>query len=152
MEFSFKNGNVSVDSEKKEISLLSDSVVLDGVTIECAGEYEKSGFLMYAYHRNDEILYHFRAEGNWIAYIPKILTDITPEALDFLGTVDILVMPTAKASQWVVEKVEPRLLVTYGDSAHELWTILGYIEAPVSKYKLKEADMSSEKTNCVVLG
>lgn len=152
MEFSFKNGNVLIDSEKKEISLLSDSVILDGVAIECAGEYEKSGFLMYAYKRNDEVLYHFRAEGNWIAYIPKVLIDITPEALDFLGTVDVLVMPTGKSSGWVVEKIEPRLLVTYGESAHELWTILWYIDIPISKYKLKEADMSSEKTGCIVLG
>ena len=102
--------------------------------------------------KNDEKLYHFRTEGYWIAYIPNILTDISPEALDFLGTVDILVMPGAKTAQAVIEKVEPRLLVTYGESAHEVGTLLGYTEAPLIKYKLKDADLSAEKTNCIVLG
>jgi len=49
--------------------------------------------------KNDEKLYHFRTEGYWIAYIPSILTDISPEALDFLGTIDVLVMPVAKVAQ-----------------------------------------------------
>ena len=151
MDFRFHNNSVTIDSDKKEILLTPETVVLDGLDIALPGEYEKSGCLMYAWHKNDEKLYHFRTEGYWIAYIPTLLSDISPEALDFLGSVDVLVMPGAKSMQWVLEKVEPRLIVTYGESAHEIATPLGAIEV-VAKYKLKEADLSSEKTGCVVLG
>ena len=105
---------------------------------------------MYAWDKNDEKVYHFRTEGHWIAYIPTLLSDISPDALDFLGTVDLLIMPGAKSMQSVLEKVEPRLLITYGESAHEIATPLGATEA-VSKYRLKEADLSSDKTGCVIL-
>ena len=152
MDFLTKNEHIIIDSNKKELSLWKESIIIDGLVIDVAGEYEKSGCLAYMWVKNDEKLYHFRTEGYWIAYIPNILTDISPEALDFLGTVDILVMPGAKTAQAVIEKVEPRLLVTYGESAHEVGTLLGYTEAPLIKYKLKDADLSAEKTNCIVLG
>lgn len=150
MEFTIKNSTIIISSDKKEILLTPETVVLDGLDIALPGEYEKSGCLMYAWHKNDEKLYHFRTEGYWIAYIPTLLADISPEALDFLGSVDVLVTPGAKSMQTVLEKVEPRMIVTYGESAHEIATPLGVIEV-ISKYKLKEADLSSEKTGCVVL-
>ena len=127
-------------------------MTLDGLDIELPGEYEKSGCLMYAFSKNDEKLYHFRTEGYWIAYIPNLLTDISTDALDFLGGVDILVMPGAKIIQGALEKVEPELLVTYGESASEIALALGAVTEVVTKYKLKDADLSMEKTACVILG
>lgn len=62
MEFIIKNNTPTIISDKKEISLESDKVVLDGLNIELPGEYEKSGCLMYAFSKNDEKLYHFRVE------------------------------------------------------------------------------------------
>ena len=82
MEFSLKNSTITLSSEKKEILLTPETVVLDGLDIALPGEYEKSGCLMYAWRKNDEKLYHFRTEGYWIAYIPTLLPDISPEALD----------------------------------------------------------------------
>jgi len=107
---------------------------------------------MYAFSKNDEKLYHFRTEGYWIAYIPQILTDVSTEALDFLGGVDILVMPGAKSMQPTLEKVEPELLVTYGETASEIALVLGTTGEAVAKYKLKDADLSMEKTACIILG
>lgn len=127
-------------------------MTLDGLDIELPGEYEKSGCLMYAFSKNDEKLYHFRTEGYWIAYIPQILTDVSTEALDFLGGVDILVMPGAKIMQPALEKVEPELLVTYGESASEIALALGTTGEVIAKYKLKDADLSMEKTACIILG
>ncbi len=153
MDFTFKDNTVTLDSEKKEIILSPDSVMLDTLTIEIPGEYEKSGCLMYAFERNDEKLYHFRTEWYWVVYIPTLLTDISPEALDFLWSVDVLVMPGAKSMHQVVEKVEPRLLMTYGDTAQEIGHILGLADTTfLAKYRLKESDLSSEKTGCVILG
>lgn len=152
MEFTIKNWGVTIVSDKKEIILTPEAVTLDGLDIELPGEYEKSGCLMYAFSKNDEKLYHFRTEGYWIAYIPQILTDVSTEALDFLGGVDILVMPGAKIMQPTLEKVEPELLVTYGEWANEIALALGANGEVLTKYKLKDADLSMEKTACVILG
>lgn len=152
MEFIYKNNTVTITSDKKEIVLSQDGVMLDGLNIELPGEYEKSGCLMYAFSKNDEKLYHFRSEGYWIAYIPHIISDISTEALDFLGGVDILVMPGAKVMQPTLEKVEPELLVTYGETAHEIALALGSTGEVVTKYKLKDADLSMEKTTCIIIG
>lgn len=61
-------------------------------------------------------------------------------------------MPGAKSMQPTLEKVEAGLLITYGESAHEIALVLGCTGEIVSKYKLKDADLSSEKTMCVVMG
>lgn len=84
MDFLYKNARISLESEKRTIELQDQSIVLDGMTIDMAGEYEKSGCLMYVWQKDDVRLYHFRVEGYWIAYIPTLLADISPEALDFL--------------------------------------------------------------------
>jgi hypothetical protein len=152
MEFVLKGENIIITSEKKEILLSPEKILLDTLDIALPGEYEKSGCLMYAYAKNDEKLYHFRVDGYWIAYVPAPIIDISAEALDFLGTVDILIMSGSKVVQNTIEKIEPRFLVTYGEMAHEIATPLGYNEAPISKYKLKDADLSSDKTGCVILG
>lgn len=96
--------------------------------------------------------YHFRVEGYWIVYIPTLITDISGDILEFLGNVDILVMPGARSIHALLEKIEPRLLITYGDTANEIAQVLGVTEPPVTKYKVKEADLSSEKTGCIVMG
>ena len=41
MDFIYRNNTLSIESEKKEIILNTGSVVLDGLTIEMPGEYEK---------------------------------------------------------------------------------------------------------------
>ena len=80
------------------------------------------------------------------------MTDISTASLDFLGDLDILIMPTGKGSAGVIDKIEPRLIVTYGETAHELATHLGISELPLVKYRFKEADLSLEKAGCVVMG
>ncbi len=152
MEFLLKNNLLSIESEKKIIELGNPSLILDGMSIDMAGEYEKAGVLLYVHTDNEVNYYHFRVEGYWIAYIPLVITEISSDILEFLGNIDILVMPGAKSMQGVLEKIEPRRIVTYGESAHEIATALGKVEPAIAKYKFKEADLSNEKTGCVVMG
>lgn len=152
MEFLLKNSILTIESEKKTIEFTPTDLILDGMPIEIAGEYEKWGFLLYVQSENGMNYYHFRVEGYWVVYIPTLVTDISGDILEFLGNVDILVMPGARTMHAVLEKIEPRLLVTYGESAHDIALVLGAIEPAVTKYRVKEADLSSEKTGCVVMG
>ena len=54
--------------------------------------------------------------------------------------------------QGTLEKVEPELLVTYGELANEIAIALGSTGEVLAKYKMKDADLSMEKTTCVVMG
>ena len=152
MDFIYRNNTLTIESEKKEIMLNTGSVVLDGLTIEMPGEYEKWGFLAYAHSEQDALLVEMRIEGYRVGYITHALIDLSVESLDFLGDLDVLVMPTLKGSIPLLEKIEPRMLVTYGETAHETATSLGVSEPPVGKYRLKEADLSGERMGCVVMG
>lgn len=152
MDFIYKNNTLTIDSEKKEITLSENSVTLDGLSLEMPGEYEKWGFLAYAITDTDTLIVEMRVEGYRVGYIPRILADLSSTTLDFLGDLDILVMPSGKGSVALIEKIEPRMIVTYGETAHELATHMGISEPPVEKYRLKDADLSSEKTGCVVMG
>ena len=53
-----------------------------------------------------------------------MVTDLTAEQLDFLSDLDLLIMPTSKLTQPLLEKIEPSTLVTYGETAQELATAL----------------------------
>ena len=152
MDFLYKNTALTIESEKKTIEFTPTNLILDGMPIDMAGEYEKWGFLLYVQSENGVSYYHFRVEGYWIVYIPTLITDISGDILEFLGNVDILVMPGARSIHALLEKIEPRLLITYGDTANEIAQVLGVTEPPVTKYKVKEADLSSEKTGCIVMG
>lgn len=80
------------------------------------------------------------------------MVDLSAGSLEFFGDLDILIMPTGKVSIALIEKIEPRMIVTYGETAHELATHLGISEPPMQKYRLKEVDLSNEKSGCVVMG
>ena len=152
MDFIYRNNTLSIESEKKTIEFHSDNINLDGLTLEMAGEYEKWGFLAYCHETADNRIYQLRAEGYSIGYISSIVADLTPPELDFLGDLDVLIMPTGKGSIAFIEKIEPRMIVTYGETAHELATHMGISEPSVLKYRLKEADLSGERMGCVVMG
>jgi hypothetical protein len=117
-----------------------------------AGEYEKSGFLVYAHEYAERRIYQMRIEWYTVWYIPSNVSDLVTEELEFLSDLDVLVMPTSKWSIPLLEKIEPVFLVTYGDWAHELATAMGISEPPVIKYKLREGDLSPEKMWVVVMG
>jgi hypothetical protein len=152
MDFTTKNNILAIESEKKAISLQPDFVDIDGLKVEMAWEYEKSGFLAYAHEASDLRIYQMRIEGYTVGFIPMSVSDLTPEQLDFLWDLDVLVMPTSKSTVPLLEKIEPSFLVTYGESAHELATALGVSEPHVLKYKLREVDLSGEKMWVVVMG
>lgn len=151
MEFTYKDGEIIISSDKKNIILRSESVSLDELNIECAGEYEKSGFLMYVRESNNIRYYYFRVEGNWIGYIPEVPTEIESKILDFFGQLDILVAPFSKSEQKFLEQIEPKLLITSAENASDLSSVFGQEITSGTNYKLRSQDISQEKTAFVIL-
>ena len=151
MDFIYKNNSPVIESEKKNIVLEPWAIDIDGLRVEMAWEYEKSGFLAYAHETPELRIYQMRIEGYTVGFIPSSVADLSSEELDFFGDLDVLVMPTSKLSIPLLEKIEPSFLITYGESAHELATAMWVSEPQVTKYKLREVDLSGEKMGVVVL-
>ncbi len=151
MEFIFDGSTLHIDAEKKRISLSEDAVILDGMLLEMPWEYEKWGFLSYVAIQDGLLISQFRVEGNMCAYIPVAKMELSSESLEFLGDVDILILPGTRESIPMIEQIEPRLVVAYGSGAHEIGTQMGVTDEPTLKRKLKETDLSPDKTNCIIL-
>lgn len=151
MEFSFKNNIVTISSDKKSIILENNTVTLDGFLVDVAGEYEKSGFLLYSREHDGIKYFHFRVEGYWLAYISLIPSEIPASILDFFGQLDILIAPFSKSEQKFLEQIEPKMLISTKDTASDLVQILGMEVSSGDSYKLKSQDISSEKTTLVIL-
>ena len=140
-----------ITSEKKTLTFSPEKVEVDGLLIDCAGEYEKSGFLVYLRKYDDYLYYHFRVEGYWMGYIPNLPTEMDADTIDFLGQLDVLVAPIGKKDQKLLDVIEPRLLVAYGPAACEMPQTLGYSCELVSSYRFRAGDLSDEKMGLVVL-
>lgn len=152
MDLQYKDNSITISAGKKEVFLSEAYIMLDGLKIDMPGEYEKGGFLMYVREYNGIRVAHFRIDGYWCGYMPSVPEEIDGNTLDFFGQMDILFSPIAKKDQSVLEKIEPRLLVSYGAGACEMPSVLGIPCETLDKYKIKASDITSEKTGLVVLG
>lgn len=152
MDFLFKDGNVNIISDKKNISLEKDQIILDELSIDSAWEYEKWGFLMYVKEVDMVRYYYFRVEWYWVAYIPVIPQwEMDSKILDFFGQLDILVAPFSISEKKLLEQIEPRMLVTFSEKANDLVWLFGAESYRGDSYKLKSQDISSEKTALIIL-
>lgn len=152
MDITYNSQNIEIFSEKKKILLSPENIILDELLIDCPGEYEKWGFLLYAREHNEILYYHFRVEGNWIAYIPQTpSTEIDSQILEFFWQIDILIAPFSKTEQKYLEQIEPKMLVSFKENAADLTPILGEPLVVSSSYRLKSQDISSDKTSFAIL-
>lgn len=151
MDFNYKDWNITISSDKKNIILEKNKIILDELEIDTAWEYEKSGFLMYVREFENILYFYFRVEGNWLAYIPLIPKEIDSKILDLFGNLDILIAPFSKSEQKLIESIEPRMMISFADNSSDLVSIFGEAISDSSSYKLKSSDISLDKTALVIL-
>lgn len=153
MDITSRNNRIVIVSDKKEIVFEGpDSIVLDGLTLDFFGEYEKSGFLATFHEVEGKNLFTLRVEGKNIAFVPTDTLEITEKVVDFLGNIDILILPGDKNATKIFENLEARMVVPYGEEAPLFLSSLGQNIEMVDKYKTKEADFETESTVFVRVG
>ncbi|MDD2917322.1 MAG: MBL fold metallo-hydrolase [Candidatus Gracilibacteria bacterium] len=153
MDITSRNNQIVITSDKKEIVFESPaSIVLDGLVIDFFGEYEKSGFLATFHEVEGKNLFTLRVEGKNIAYVPTNTLDITENVVNFLGNIDILILPGDKNATKIFENLEARIVVPYGEETSVFLSSLGQNIEMVDKYKTKETDFESEATVFVRVG
>ena len=142
---------LKIQSDKTEITLSENGVKIGDFAIDMAGEYEKSGVLVHTDRLDGNPVTLLRTENRNIAYLPKGVKEVTEEVVDFLGSIDILVMGGSKENQKTFENLEARVLVPLGENRTELLTVLGQSPETMAKYKTKEADFDGDRTVFVLL-
>ena len=153
MDITSRNNQIVITSDKKEIVFQSaDTIVLDGLVIDFFGEYEKSGFLATFHEVEGKNLFALRVEGKNIAYVPTDTLEVTEKVVDFLGNIDILILPGDKNATKIFENLEARMVVPYGEESPLFLSSLGQNIEMVDKYKTKETDFETEATVFVRLG
>ncbi len=152
MEF-IKHGTwLLLQSEKKDILFTEENITIDSLLLDMSGEYEKSGFMCHMLKYETFLVAHLRVEGYWIAYINMPKIELNPTLLEFLWSVDILVIPGSKESVWMIEQIDPRSIIAYWPQWHELSTSLGHSIESLDRWKLKETDLNTDKTACILIG
>ncbi|MDD5197696.1 MAG: hypothetical protein PHN60_02445 [Candidatus Gracilibacteria bacterium] len=153
MDITSRNNQIVITSDKKEIIFQSpSSILLDGMMIDFHGEYEKSGFLATFHEVEGKSLFTLRVEGKNIAYVPTDTLEVTEKVVDFLGNIDILILPGDKSATKIFENLEARMVVPYGEETPIFLSSLGQNIEMVEKYKTKESDFEGEATVFVRVG
>ncbi len=153
MDITSRDNQIVITSDKKEIIFQSPtSIILDGMTIDFFGEYEKSGFMATYHEVEGKSLFTLRVESKNIAYVPMDTLEITEKVVDFLGNIDILIIPGNKNSTKIFENLEARMVVPYGEESPVFLSSLGQNIELVDKYKTKEVDFETESTVFVRVG
>jgi hypothetical protein len=135
-----------ISFNKKEVILKAKSVVLDGMEIDVPGEYEKSEIGLHVAEFQEKPVFQLRIEGTNIAFIPDETLEINEAVTEFLGNIDILIIPGTKASQKLYENLETSVVVPYGPMRGQFLNALGQAVDPIKKYKPKESDFINETT------
>lgn len=97
-------------------------------------------------------LFTLRVEGKNIAYVPTDTLEVTEKVVDFLGNIDILILPGDKNATKIFENLEARMVVPYGEETPLFLSSLGQNIEMVDKYKTKEVDFEGEATVFVRVG
>ena len=151
MEITLQNSLPVITSEKKILSFMTDSISVDGMKIDFPGEYEKSGFGIQVTEVGS-LVYELQIEGKTVAFLPSTITEGDETLAGAFHDIDLLLVHSSKESVKLVELLEPRMVVPYGENIDALLLPLGQgsLES-VDKYKTKEVDFEGENVVFVKL-
>lgn len=150
--------------QKDAATLSQDPFVLDTL-----GECETKGVMMYAIAGNDaNVIYKINCEGMNILHLGQQKSKLTNDALEKIGTIDILLLPVGGGECFspedaaaMVTSLEPRIVIPIGhqcDTDTKAKPVSEFIkelgikpEATDKKFIIKQKDLPQEDTKLYVL-
>ena len=144
MEFTKKNWNVVLISDKREVEFDWIKIILDWMALDFPGEYEKSGILAQIAEIWDKLFFQLRVDDKNISYIPYDDIELTEEVLKIFWNIDVLVIKWSKNSIKIYENLEARYVLPYWEAKDIFFTTLGQHPEEVKTYKIKETWMENE--------
>jgi len=140
-----KHSHTLVTLEKNK-----NTVSIHDFSLDFPGEYEKSGVLATVDEFEDKLCYHLLVDGKHVALVLWDSFSLTENFLEFLGDIDILVIVGTKQSAKMIENIEAKMIVPFGEETEIFLNILGQHQEAVSSIKVKW-ELSGDTTEFVHL-
>ncbi len=137
------NKVIVVDTVNKKVSI-------DDFGIDYPGEYEKSWILSEVFEYEQKLFYAIHNEQKLIMVIFDEVNEIKEELLEFFGDVDVLLVAWTKNMQKLIENIETRVVIPFGEGKDVLLNTLWQHKEEISSFKLKQ-EMWEENTEYVNL-
>lgn len=137
------NKVIVVDTVNKKVSI-------DDFGIDYPGEYEKSWILSEVFEYEQKLFYSIHNEQKLIMVIFDEVNEIKEELLEFFGDVDVLLVAWTKNMQKLIENIETRVVIPFGEGKDVLLNTLWQHKEEISSFKLKQ-EMWEENTEYVNL-
>lgn len=137
------NKVIVVDTVNKKVSI-------DDFWIDYPGEYEKSWILSEVFEYEQKLFYSIHNEQKLIMVIFDEVNEIKEELLEFFGDVDVLLVAWTKNMQKLIENIETRVVIPFGEGKDVLLNTLWQHKEEISSFKLKQ-EMWEENTEYVNL-
>ena len=156
MEFIYQSGNMICLHEKAEIAFLAEDVLINKKSIQFPWEYEIADVIVRVQEFDGIWMYAFRlwglASGKNVAYLPQEIQEFHSDMTEFLGDIDILLIPPSKTLSQTLEALEPRMILLFwAGSQTTLQTLSGNSEL-LTKFKPKESDFQAERAPVFAFG
>ncbi len=133
-----------------EFDPATNKILLGGLDINYAWEYEKSGILVEVKQYAWNLYYNFLIEGKRLVVIWNDSFELKEEILTFFWDVDILIIIWTKQAAKLFENIEAKLVIPYGEWKDIFLNTLGQKIEEVDKYKVK-GEFSLDSTDFVNL-
>ena len=137
------NNNIFIDTLEKKVSI-------EDFWVDFPGEYEKAGILVEVKEYDENLFYSIMNEWKNLLVIFQDSFEMKEEITSFFGDVDILLIVGTKNSPKIVENIEARVVVPFGEWKDVFLNTLGQHKEEVETFKLK-AELWVENTEYVNL-
>ncbi len=133
-----------------EVDTVSKTVSIQNFGVDFPWEYEKSWVLVEVKEYEEKLFYSIVTESKTLLVIFEESFEMKEEITSFFGDVDILLIIGTKNSPKIVENIEARVVVPFGEGKDLFLHTLGQHKEEIDVFKLK-ADMGTENTEYINL-
>ncbi|MGE4444391.1 MAG: hypothetical protein AB7E37_05365 [Candidatus Altimarinota bacterium] len=149
------NSNTSIQIKNSDNVIISCDITTAQVSIgdykiDFPGEYEKSGVLLEVLEYSEKLFYSFLVEGKVIVVLFYDDFEMKEEIMSFFGDVDILLVTGTKNAPKIVENIEARVVIPFGEGKDVFLNTLGQHKDEIDTFKLK-GDLGIENTEFINL-
>jgi len=121
---------VTLNTQNKEVKIWD-------YTIDYPGEYEKSGILLEVKEHDNKFFYSFLIEWKVVFILFDDNFEQKEEIMSFFWDIDILLINWTKNATKIIENIEARIIIPFGEWKDVFLNILGQHKEEIESFKLK---------------
>lgn len=132
------------------LNTVNKEVKIGDYLIDFPGEYEKSWILLEVMEYSEKFFYSFLIEWKVVFALFDDEFEMKEEIMSFFWDIDILLIVWTKNSTKIVENIEARVVIPFGEWKEVFLNTLGQHKEEIESFKLKW-EMWDENTEFINL-